>query len=172
MKDHYYIDGYNFFHSYYARKSNSSRSGDLEGARGELVNFLVEFSALTGSRITIVFDGRNFKGEKDHRIGKEHNSPVRVIYAPPSTDTDSVIEALIYKEPNKERIYVISSDHALRQTCFGIGVSVMKPENFIKYFYQITQLVQLHQRYTTPVVRVETPLYEKLRILLKDIASE
>lgn len=168
MKDHYYIDGYNFFHVFYARNRKALVNDDLEMARERVVNYLKEFSALSGSRVTIVFDGRKFKGEKDHRVSKD-DTTVRVVYAPPNTDADSVIESYVYREHNKDRIYVVSSDLALRQTCLGMGVSVMKPENFMKYFSQILQSIQLHQRYSPSMLRVEMPLYEKLRVVLKDL---
>ncbi|MCX8064684.1 MAG: NYN domain-containing protein [Candidatus Hydrogenedentes bacterium] len=171
MREHYYIDGYNFLCSYYAQPVRGRTKRTLEEAREHLVNFLKEFSAISGCKVTVVFDGKKFMGEKDHRVPKERES-VRVIYAPPSSDADSTIESLVYKELYKEKIYVVSSDAVLRQTCLGIGVLVMKPENFLKYSAQLLQSVQIHHKYNAPTVRVETPLSEKIRSVFEDIISQ
>lgn len=167
MKEHYYIDGYNFLSSYFAQKGRYRFDNDLEVAREQVLNILREFSALSGSRVTIVFDGKSFKGEKNYRTHKEKEL-IRVIYASPSSDADSVIESLVYRELDKERVYVVSSDLALRQVCLGMGVLVMKPENFLRYSAQLLSSIQFHQKHSIPAVRVETLLGEKIRSIYKE----
>ncbi len=88
----YVFDGYNLLHA-----------GRIE-SRDELVDRLADFVALRGARGVVVFDG---VGE-DRRVGS-----LEVRFA---ENADGVIERVIAETRTQERVAVVSSDSAIRET--------------------------------------------------------
>jgi predicted RNA-binding protein with PIN domain len=88
----YLFDGYNLVHS------------GWEGSREELVDRLAGYVALRGARGVVVFDG----GGDDRRVG-----PVEVRFA---SHADELIERLAADRRLDERVAVVSSDTAIRET--------------------------------------------------------
>lgn len=88
----YLFDGYNILHA-----------GDFADRR-ELVDVLASFVAVRGARGVVVFDG---VGE-DAVLG-----PLEVRFATPA---DSVLERLAAENREREEVWVVSSDRAVRGT--------------------------------------------------------
>jgi predicted RNA-binding protein with PIN domain len=88
----YVFDGYNLMHS-----------GGIE-TREELVDRLAGFVALKGARGIVVFDG----GGTERRVG-----PLEVRFA---AHADELIERLVAGRRLDERVAVVSSDTAIRET--------------------------------------------------------
>jgi predicted RNA-binding protein with PIN domain len=88
----YLFDGYNLVHSGWS------------GTREELVDRLAGFVALRGARGVVVFDG----GGEERRIGS-----LEVRFAP---HADELIERLAAGRRLDERVAVVSSDAAIRET--------------------------------------------------------
>ena len=88
----YLFDGYNLLHA-----------GTFTD-RGELVDTLASYVAGKGARGVVVFDG----------VGEERTvGPLAVRY---STHADDLLERLAAENRNRERVCVVSSDHAVRWT--------------------------------------------------------
>jgi predicted RNA-binding protein with PIN domain len=88
----YLFDGYNLLHA------------SPGASREELIDGLAGFLALKGARGIVVFDGR---GEK-RRIG-----PLEVHFA---EHADQLVERLAAERRLSERVAVVSSDAAIRET--------------------------------------------------------
>lgn len=88
----YLFDGYNIVHS------------GWEGSREELVDRLAGYVALRGARGVVVFDG----GGEERRVGL-----LEVRFA---THADELIERLAAERRLNERVAVVSSDVAIRET--------------------------------------------------------
>ncbi len=167
MAEHYYIDGYNLLHVLLRNKK--IKHTNLEQHRNQLIHLLQEFASLTGNRITVVFDG-NSNENNHYPIPKKTLSTgfqFEILFSSQGSDADSLIEHCIYRETNKENIFVVSSDLALRQVCVGMGVFVMQPERFMKYYHQTQQATTIYKQSFFKPIPVETPLREKLEKFLK-----
>ncbi|HOK09670.1 MAG TPA: NYN domain-containing protein [Candidatus Hydrogenedens sp.] len=171
MTYHYYIDGYNLLHVLHQHKK--TKYNDLEQEREKLIHLLQEFSAISGSKITVVFDGASHEQQNlTHSKNSKTIASVQILFSPRGSDADSVIEHYVYRETEKENTFVVSCDHTLRETCIGMGVYVMRPERFLKYFSQIQHSITIQHKYTPPPPPIDTPLREKLLPFLTKIQNK
>jgi predicted RNA-binding protein with PIN domain len=88
----YVFDGYNLLHA------------GATDSRDELVDRLAGFVALKGARGVVVFDGEG----QERRVG-----PLEVRFA---EHADQLIERLAAERRGAERVAVVSSDSAIRET--------------------------------------------------------
>lgn len=95
----YLFDGYNILHA-----------GGFDGPE-QLVDRLADFVASKGVRGIVVFDGAG----ADHVIG-----PLEIRYAP---HADAAIERIAAEFRDREHVYLVTSDRALRGTS---GIRVQK----------------------------------------------
>lgn len=166
MPEHYYIDGYNLLHV--LLKNKKTKHIDLEQHRNQLIHLLHEFASLTGSKITVVFDGNSNENIQPYLTRKSSSEQkFEILFSSKGSDADSLIEHCIYREIHKDTIFVVSSDRALRDVCVGMGVFVMQPERFIRYYHQIQKSTQMYKQTLCSPYPVETPLREKLQKFLK-----
>jgi predicted RNA-binding protein with PIN domain len=103
----YLFDGYNLLHA-----------GDFADAR-ELTDQLASFVALKGARGVVVFDGHG----EDRELG-----PLQVRYAP---HADALIERLAAEYRDAERVFLVSSDAAVRGTS-GQEVGKLSSKTFLR----------------------------------------
>ena len=103
----YLFDGYNLLHA-----------GDFEDVR-QLTDQLASFVAMRGARGVVVFDG---VGE-DRELG-----PLEVRYA---THADALIERLAAEHRDAERVFLVSSDAAVRGTS-GQEVGKLSSKTFLR----------------------------------------
>jgi predicted RNA-binding protein with PIN domain len=106
VPDLYLVDGYNLLHA-----------GAAE-SREELVDRLAEFLAVRGARGVVVFDGAG----PERLVGG-----LEVRFAP---HADQLIERLAAERRLEERVAVVSSDTAVRETA-GVGVRRISSRNFL-----------------------------------------
>jgi predicted RNA-binding protein with PIN domain len=103
----YLFDGYNLLHA-----------GDFEDVR-ELTDQLASFVALRGARGVVVFDG----------VGEERDlGPLQVRYA---AHADALIERLAAEHRSAERVFLVSSDAAVRGTS-GQEVGKLSSKTFLR----------------------------------------
>jgi len=171
VPEHYYIDGYNLLHV--LLKNKKTKQANLEEHRNQLIHLLQDFAFLTGSRVTVVFDGNSPENIRPFFPKKPSSAEYQfeILFSSQNSDADSLIEHCIYRETHKENIFVVSSDHALRQVCVGMGVFVMQPERFIKYHHQTQQSTKFYKHSFFNSLPVETPLREKLQPFLDSISD-
>jgi predicted RNA-binding protein with PIN domain len=103
----YLFDGYNLLHA-----------GEFEDAR-ELTDQLASFVAMRGARGVVVFDG----------VGEDRDlGPLQVRYAP---HADALIERLAAEHRDAERVFLVSSDAAVRGTS-GQEVGKLSSKTFLR----------------------------------------
>jgi predicted RNA-binding protein with PIN domain len=103
----YLFDGYNLLHA-----------GDFADVR-ELTDQLASFVALKGARGVVVFDGHG----EDRALG-----PLEVRYA---VHADALIERLAAEHREAERVFLVSSDAAVRGTS-GQEVGKLSSKTFLR----------------------------------------
>lgn len=118
------IDGYNLLHQ--VDELATLTRTDLMAARNRLVRLLENTAHRMAPQTTIVFDGR------DAGIDPALTSPhLEVFFSPGNLSADTVIERLVSKYAEPERILVITSDHAEHATVSSAGAQVMSSQEFL-----------------------------------------
>lgn len=103
----YLFDGYNLLHA-----------GTFSD-RGELIDLLASFVAVRGARGVVVFDG----------VGEEASfGTLEVRFAP---HADALIERIAAERRSVERVFLVSSDAAVRGTA-GQEVGKLSSRTFLK----------------------------------------
>ncbi len=117
------IDGYNLLHQ--VEEWADLIRQDLSTARHRLVRRIENTAHRLATRTTIVFDGR----EAGHDASL--TSPqLEVFFSPGDLSADTVIERLVSKSDQPERILVVTSDHAEHATVSSAGAQVMSSQEF------------------------------------------
>lgn len=122
--DRLIIDGYNLLHQHDALAQRLD--DDIQSARHRLVR-LIEATALRMARhTTMVFDGR--EAGSDTAL----NAPgLEILFSPAHLTADSVIEQIVCRCPDPERVLVVTSDRAERDTVSSAGAQTMGAQAFL-----------------------------------------
>jgi len=126
--DHVIVDGYNLLHAVdsAARHLRKGKAG-LADARGALIRLLSGARRPSGPHITVVFDAtRAPKGVP----GDETVLGVEVVYAPRSSDADTVIRGMIDDTDRPRRTLVVSSDREVVDYARLCGVGRIRSGEF------------------------------------------
>jgi predicted RNA-binding protein with PIN domain len=118
------IDGYNLLHK--VETLSKLLRSDIQNARHQLVRMVENTAHIMAPQTTIVFDGRE-AGSDDALTSKY----LEVFFSPSNLSADSVIERLVCKFPQPEKILVVTSDHAERDTVASAGAQTMSSEDFL-----------------------------------------
>lgn len=119
------IDGYNLLHAHPAYAP--SPDADLESLRARLVADLAGF-AQGGPRTIVVFDGG---GNPASDGAPHHLGALTIIFSPYGLTADDTIEGLAHRFRERgERVLVVTSDTATRQTVLTGTVSVLSSAEF------------------------------------------
>lgn len=120
------IDGYNVLHQ--VDELAELLQSDIQMARHRLIR-MVENAALDmAPQTTIVFDGR--EAGADPAMTSKH---LEIFFSPSNLSADSIIERLVCKCHTPEKIRVVTSDRAERDTVSSAGAQTMSSEDFITY---------------------------------------
>jgi predicted RNA-binding protein with PIN domain len=119
--------------------------------RSALVDRLASFVALEGARGVVVFDGQG---------AEEAHGPLEVRYA---AHADDVLERLAAEHRERERVVIVSSDRAIRQTA-GQEVSQVAAERFLGELERTLAKPQPH----VPDSKVEDALDAATRARLEE----
>lgn len=119
------IDGYNLLHQ--DPEWAALIPHDLVAARQRLVRHTEPYAFSLAEQVTIVFDGKDFGEDDALRAAK-----LEVFFSPGHLSADHVIEQLVCKAPKPQRILVITSDRAERDTVSGAGASTMTSQDFLE----------------------------------------
>ncbi len=118
------IDGYNLLHQ--VVELAQMLGTDIQGARHRLVRMVEETAHNAARQTTIVFDGR--EAGSDTALSSKY---LEVFFSPGNLSADTVIERLVCKFENPERILVVTSDHAEHDTVSSAGAHTMSSEEFM-----------------------------------------
>jgi predicted RNA-binding protein with PIN domain len=116
----YLIDGNNLL--------GTVKSLDLNapGARESLTTLLSRYRSAKGNAITVVYDGPPPAGMRDDI----HMGKLRVIYAGPKSDADSVIKRIVREAKNPKSYIVVSTDKQVFSYCKWAGAEAIKCDIF------------------------------------------
>jgi len=120
------IDGHSFLFNV---PELSKKHGALpRKARGILIHFLQQVQDYSGSKVSLVFDGKRQK----HDVVQEKGA-VEVWYAEEHQTADALIERAVgsYKRPAE--ITVVTADQQERLTVEALGACWMSPECFMSW---------------------------------------
>lgn len=107
----YLIDGYNLLHAAGLARDHYA-PGAFERQRAKLLNFLAyRLDIDERPRTTIVFDAAEAPTDATR---SHHFELMTVLFSPPSTDADTIIEELISQHANPQQLRVVSSDHRIQ----------------------------------------------------------
>ena len=118
------IDGYNLLHQ--VPELAKMLGTDIQRARHRLVRMVEETAHGMARQTTIVFDGR--EAGSDAALTSKY---LEVFFSPANLSADTVIERLVCKFENPERILVVTSDHAEHDTVSSAGAHTMSSEEFM-----------------------------------------
>jgi predicted RNA-binding protein with PIN domain len=138
------IDGYNLLHAAGLARVKYG-PGDLERARQRLLAMLTEkLTVAEQVRCTVVFDAQ------DAPVGMPRESQfreLRVVFAPPGGDADTVIEELVDHHPAAKQLLVVSGDHRLHKAARRRGAT---PIDSDPYWEQLRQQPDQRRGLTAP----------------------
>lgn len=115
MEEYLIVDGYNIIHAW--PELEKLYRSSVEHARARLVDILVNYAALSGERVVVVFDAHRLKS-KGHA---EKASGVEVIYTPEGITADEVIEQLAGELAHRGVVYVATGDWMEQRVILGRG---------------------------------------------------
>ena len=119
------IDGYSLLHHDPAFAGIGPRG--MAAAREQLITRLSSAGRTLAERITVVFDGAGFVGQRL----PQPPSPVEVLFSTSSETADTIIERLAHSAPRAAELMVISSDRAERVTVDAAGAQSMGCTDFL-----------------------------------------
>ncbi|HAG06597.1 MAG TPA: NYN domain-containing protein [Peptococcaceae bacterium] len=122
-KEYLLVDGYNLIFQAPELKS----LGDLEHARARLVDLLINYAALSGQKVTVVFDAHHVPGGTRREL---EESGVTVIYTAEGETADGVIERKAGELAKEGLVYVVTADYAEQRVVLGQGAYRMPPAEF------------------------------------------
>lgn len=118
------VDGYSLLH----RADPRHRPADLAMARMRLVRRLEDVSDVLADRVTVVFDGQGAGASAE-----EQSAHVEVLFSPPHFTADTVIERLVHESSAPDKVLVVTSDRAERQTVEACGAASMSCGDFLEH---------------------------------------
>ncbi len=157
-KEYLIVDGYNVIFAW--EDLALTAKADLEAARRQLIDILVNYSAYTKEEVVLVFDAYNVAGS-DSR--KEEVSGIHVVYTKENELGDVYIEKFISQIGKNDRVRVVTSDGLIRLTAFRVGVLRLSSKEFLteveKVYGEIAEV--LHELRQEPLSKIGDILKEK-----------
>ena len=126
MSQTYYIDAYNVIH--HSEDLEALLHDHFEVARDKLVEQVLRWSAASGEKAKIIFDGQGERTEASANHPDSGN--VEILFSSKHKTADMIIERAVYQARNKGSIIVVSADRGITDLCMGKGALVMHPKYF------------------------------------------
>ena len=133
------VDGYNVIFAWDELKKLAA--DDLDLARSQLLEYLVNYKAYTHNDIVLIFDAYRVsggRGEKDEEGG------VRVAYTKEGESADMYIESLSHEIGRNEQVRVVTSDSLIRLSALRSGVLRCSSQEFINELQDVQKLIRRH----------------------------
>lgn len=163
MRDYLIVDGYNIIYAWPEFKKLKDNS--LDHARAKLVEILINYAAISGLKVTVVFDAHMVKGSVE-RV--EQADEVEIIYTQQGETADSVIERLVGNLANQGVVYVATSDWAEQKIIFGRGAYRLTPAELKDQVSRAGKAAEeLYSQNTPAEDYLENRLLEKVRTELE-----
>ena len=164
------VDGYNVIRNHPRYQKLGVK--DLEAARIKLTEDLAGFTALTGAKIFLVYDGS--KGNSKRAQVKKLMG-VEVWFSAKGETADQVIEKLAYQFRSKARkegqIRVVTADYDLQKTVFQKGILRWSPQEMVAEIIKSKEeALPAPENKREPIL--EDQLEDKVKKALKELFGE
>ncbi|KJR96469.1 MAG: hypothetical protein VR68_14470 [Peptococcaceae bacterium BRH_c4a] len=165
MKEYLIVDGYNIIFAW--PDLDKLRKTGLEHARAKLADIMVNYAALSGESVVVVFDAHLVKNNPEHMESAGKN--VEVIFTQEGETADSVIERLVRELSGKGRVFVSTSDWAEQSMIFGLGAYRLTPKELAERINRLKMESQSRCMSTPPgEACLENRLVDGVRKALED----
>ena len=139
------LDGYNIVNAW--PDLIKAKDESLETAREKLIDVVVNYAALTGYKVVLVFDGHKMKGNTGSR---EMCNDVEIVYSKYNETADQVIERMVSLFPSHE-VCVVTADEVEQRLIFGRGALRMTPGEFYQEVVNVLARAKLWSKDWDPV---------------------
>ncbi len=164
MKEYLIVDGYNIIFAW--PHFEELRKSGLEHARLKLIDTLVNYAALTGRQVILVFDAYRVR-ESAARM--EEMPGLQVIYTAFGETADSLIEKLVGELSSKGAVYVATSDCTEQRMVLGQGACRLTPQELLASIRQEAKAGECFCRPERPAdAYLENRLKGKMRVFLEN----
>lgn len=120
------IDGYSLLHNWPELAPRKARHS--AEAREELIYWLTQYRDLTGTPITVVFDGA---GAPPETPKKGSSREMEILYSRAGQTADQLIERATYRLSAYGEVLVVTDDYAERDTILSVGGLASSCAHFI-----------------------------------------
>ncbi|MXQ54589.1 NYN domain-containing protein [Shimazuella alba] len=153
MEEWLVVDGYNII------RANPNYSNEIEVARDELIHDLMEYQAVSGMKIFVVFDAYRMVGLRN----KEPKKIIKIIFTDKEETADAWIEQFVRKYKDEKRhIYVATSDFLEQRMVFGQGAYRISAREFIDQLTQSKKRIKNHLKAKHVPKTAKNPLWESI----------
>lgn len=95
-----------------------------EKALQKLIHDLSQYQDWSGTQLILVIDGQ----KREDFLMLQKNT--EIVFSGHLRSADSVIESLVIKKSEKDRIMVVTSDRGVKDVVLGMGAHFIPPERF------------------------------------------
>ena len=131
MSVHIIIDGYNLI--YQSQTFIDFNNSDMESARDDLVDALVDYKRLKAHKITVVFDGGNAFRDASRR---DRHKGIHIRFSSIGETADHVIKRMASEE--REKALVVSSDKEIVNYAESKGAATISSALFERRLHDAT----------------------------------
>ncbi len=160
MRQYLVVDGYNIIFSW--PEFEKIRKTGLDHARARLVDILVDYSAMSGDRVVVVFDAHLVRNNVEHSENAGEN--LEIIYTREGETADAAIERLVGELSAAGRVHVATSDWAEQSMVFGRGAYRLTPGELLEKVKRTREEARRHYVSTPPTESyLENRLVDEVR---------
>lgn len=162
--DYLLVDGYNIIFSW--PEFEKLRKTGMDHARARLVDILVNYAALSGEKVVLVFDAHlvRHNQEQVESIGEG----IDVVYTQEGETADTAIERLAGVLSASGRVHVATSDWAEQTMIFGRGAYRLTPGELLDKIRRLREEAKSHCKSSTPTDSyLENRLVDEVRKALE-----
>lgn len=143
--EHIIVDGYNVIFAWEELKVLAEK--DLESARSQLIEMLINYQSYTASELVLVFDAYQVSAGTG---AKYSEGPMHIVFTKENETADMYIERLVNEIGKNETVRVVTSDSLIRLGALRSGVLRMSSAEFIdevkRILGKIAEMIQRDNR--------------------------
>ncbi len=140
MSDFLVVDGYNIIFSW--PEFEKLRKSGMDHARARLVDILVNYAAMSGEKVVVVFDAHLVRNNLEH--AEAVGDKLEVIYTQEGETADAAIERLVGQLSAAGTVHVATSDWAEQSTVFGRGAYRITPGELLEKIKRVQEEARRH----------------------------
>lgn len=164
MEEYLVVDGYNVIFAW--PELDKLKEISLEQARNRLVDIMINYAALSGKCVVVVFDAHQVKQAVEH---SEMVNGVEVIYTAEGETADSLIEKLVKELSGRGTVHVATYDWAEQRMIFGRGAYRLTPREL---WEQVRRLEKESRRHYGPGKPADAYLENRLAKEIRSILEK